>query len=269
MEDVLAKTGAKKKTNATNSPGGCKRTRQTNIQNVKVDSNTVAEIVTQVVEAVQPMIINIVQAAVTASTEQVLKRWDEKLTEQRKEMEAANNKVKKEVQCQKFELDKLEQYGRRENIKIFGVPSSAEENTNDIVVKVASNMGVNISDEDISISHRLPSSRSDRPKPIIVKFVRRNVKTELMKKKKVLREKEETKDIYIEEDLTPMRSKIVRELRNDKENVIRVWTIEGRIHCLVREENKESRKVINSPEDLLKIGWSVEKLKNIGVYSDI
>ena len=77
------------------------------------------------------------------------------------------------------------------------------------MVHVAKLVGVNIKKTDISVCHRLPSRRGK--KPLIVKFVRRETMLEIMRNKKKLKEGEH--QIYINDDLTPLRSKISAKLR--------------------------------------------------------
>jgi hypothetical protein len=82
---------------------------------------------------------------------------------------------------------------------------SIKENTDNIVIKVANLIGVKIKNEDISVSHRLQTSKSykgrnkDMP-PIIVKFTRRNIKESLYKARTLLKGFS-TKDLgYVGED---------------------------------------------------------------------
>lgn len=63
--------------------------------------------------------------------------------------------TKNENDVLKTTLDDLEQYGRRECVEIRGVPFVVDENTNKIVIKQASKLGISISEADISIRHRL------------------------------------------------------------------------------------------------------------------
>ena len=60
------------------------------------------------------------------------------------------NQSKIEVQ-----LEELDQYGRRENLEVHGIPWSQNENTNAIVKKVTESLKVKLDDKDISTSHRL------------------------------------------------------------------------------------------------------------------
>ena len=104
----------------------------------------------------------------------------------------------------------MEQYGRRDNIRIFGVPETPEEDPYEKVVQVAAQTGVQIRSEDISVCHRLPARSG--PKPLIVKFVRRQVKSMVMAGKKTLRE--QNSNVYINDDLTPLRSHLAKVLRS-------------------------------------------------------
>ena len=63
-----------------------------------------------------------------------------------------------------------------------------------------------------------------------------------------------------------MRSKLVYELKRD-ESVTRVGTMNGKIMCIQEENGKEMKKVIDSPDDLFKVGWTGEKVAGLGFYS--
>ena len=52
-------------------------------------------------------------------------------------------------------LNNLEQYSRRECIEINGIPCTHKESTDEIVVALAKQIGVYITTNDISVSHRL------------------------------------------------------------------------------------------------------------------
>ena len=66
------------------------------------------------------------------------------------------------TQKTRFDLDRLEQYGRRESIRIHGVEEKSGENTNEIVVELAKDIGVDITEAAILASHRLPGRRVAR-----------------------------------------------------------------------------------------------------------
>ena len=77
-------------------------------------------------------------------------------------------------------IDNLEQYGRRQNLEVAGVPVQDGEDTNALVMVVAKLLDVDIFPGHISTSHRLPKKISQNgnvtcPPPIIVRFTNRDI----------------------------------------------------------------------------------------------
>ena len=70
--------------------------------------------------------------------------------------------------------------------------------------------------------------------------------------------------MYINDDLTTLRNKFVMELKKD-DNIKQVWTIEGRIFCIQMDQGREVKRVVDSPEDLFKVGWSEQRVAEMGV----
>ena len=132
-------------------------------------------------------------------------------------------------QDQLDKMDDLEQYTRRTNLRIYGIPEAGEqpEDTDQLTIDFAkSELGVEISPEDISRSHRV-GKRSSKPRPIIVRLVRHNTKVEILRKRRQL--KKNKWPYNIQEDLTKTRRDILKYLRNDiDEGIIdKVWTADG------------------------------------------
>ena len=99
------------------------------------------------------------------------------------------DQINKRLSQTEKELEQLAQYGRLENLEIHGVPMTENENTKQIVMKVAEELKVRLTENDISTSHRLFSStqlqrsqnqnsenQSNAPLPIIVRFSNRDKK---------------------------------------------------------------------------------------------
>ena len=80
----------------------------------KVDGVTIGDIVSQVVLAIQPLLIKVVTSAVTTATRQLMNDMATKTAERKAELDG----LKKEIQLQKYELDRLEQYSHCESIRI-------------------------------------------------------------------------------------------------------------------------------------------------------
>ena len=87
---------------------------------------------------------------------------------------------------------------------------------NDIIEKVAGDMGVDITESDVSVSHRIDMKTGTKPRPIIAKFVRRDTKTAIMRSKRNLKGLDGYKSVFVNDDLTTIQSKLVYELRRDE-----------------------------------------------------
>ena len=83
-------------------------------------------------------------------------------------------------------IDDMQQYLRRDCLEITGIPTVPDENTTGLVIELASAIGVNLDDKDISIAHRLPESRKVKDR-LIVKFTRRVKRDEVYKKRSILK----------------------------------------------------------------------------------
>lgn len=234
--------------------GGESRTKR-----VGGEAAMISEIVAQVLTTIQPIIMQSVMTAVAAAMKDLMKELQKPLENLRRTESASNQGTALEG------IDRLEQYGRRDNVRIYGLEETKNENTTEKVVELAADMGVAISVNDISVSHRLPQAgkqAAGKAKPIIVKFVRRSTKQLMMRHKKELRKKANRRNVYVEEDLTPLRSRMARSLRANPA-IKTVWSIDGRIFAIMKKDGKEEKVIIDSAQDLRKVGWTAEEIKNI------
>lgn len=98
---------------------------------------------------------------------------------------------------------------------------------------------------------------------MIVRFVHRKKRNAVVKNKKELKKKQ--KKIYINEDLTPLRSTLLK-MTKEQAAVRNVSTRDGRI--LAWLVDKERPVEINTPDDLFKVGidspdWKRLKLDHL------
>ena len=223
-----------------------------------------------------------------AVVEQVKQEKDKEMSELKTEFKNEIAELKNELRVCRNEVDSLANYNRRENVKIEGVEFEEGEDTNKIVKEIAKHAGIEITDADISTSHRLGSSKNDSAPPlpglpapkkkipsIIFRASRRDIKIKLFEARKNLATNSNCPDKYksvaIYEDVTPLCSRIMYELRNrqkgDSKEFRYVWSRGGRIFCRTPEEVLMSRvpkpHVINKPEDLTNVGFSPEEIENI------
>ena len=126
------------------------------------------------------------------------------------------------------EVDDLEQYTRRTNVRIYGVAEQPEENTDNIAVDFfKSELNVDVASNDISRSHRVGKKSGAKPRPIIVRFTKHNTKVAVMSRRRVLKERK--RPFNLQEDLTINRREILKYLNKDIEEgiVSKVWTVDG------------------------------------------
>jgi len=184
------------------------------------------------------------------------------------------NTLQNTVNQTRKDLDDLQQYVRRECLEIRGIPVAKDEDTNEIVRKVCDLVDVKVNDMDISVSHRLPSRKPSSPsyanavqnkiddEPIIVKFVRRDVRDKFYQARTKLRSKT-TRDlgitrhrdqkIFISESLTRRNKDLMKECVKKKKdlNYKFLWSKYGKI--LMRKDSSSPVFTITSYDDLAKI----------------
>ena len=133
-------------------------------------------------------------------------------------------------------LDKAEQYSRSSCLRISGVAATPEEVTDDIVISIASECGVDLSPKDIDRSHRLPTRQAatgsnPRPAVIIVKFLSYRSRTSVLSAKSRLKDNNTYKGVYINKDLTRYRAGLLRSARHlvKSAKATSAWSRDGRI----------------------------------------
>ena len=198
--------------------------------------------------------------------------WDE-MNKLNKMMESHN----KMIQQVAWKTEHNEQYTRRENIRVFGIPEHEYENTTELVVGLANSIGVQLSMNDISVSHRLGAPRrAERgphtPRPIIARFVRREKRDEMLRKRNKLVHtrsdelQEGEFNVYIYDDLTQSRSSIRKTLLS-LPNTVRVGSVNGKVlYTYKNEQGNEKTVLIGNTIDLVyKLGWSLDRLNSLGL----
>lgn len=158
--------------------------------------------------------------------------------------EMVSNNMRKLSAAEK-KIDQLEQYSRKNNLRLFGIPEANSENTDNLIVNLCKEkLGIDINKEDIDRSHRVGSDNKTT-RAILVKFVSYRVKNDVYRKKKLLKGSK----IVIKEDITKHRMELYQKAV-DKYGQRMVWTSDGKIVVLF-----ENRKYyIQEEQDLLSIG---------------
>ncbi|KAL8557873.1 hypothetical protein ACOMHN_063937 [Nucella lapillus] len=141
-------------------------------------------------------------------------------------------RLEKKVKEGKEMRNNLEQYTRKDNIKIINLQGDKPRETSDetekrVVDFLHSQLGLTtITSDHISIAHRVGPYRQSQNRPIIVKFISRKTKVSVMKNKRNLKGQK----IYINEDLTKLNAQRLAELKK-RIGVLSAWSFEGSLYC--------------------------------------
>ena len=141
--------------------------------------------------------------------------------------------------------DDLEQYGRRWNLLIHGIPETDNEDCeNKVRVLCDQKLKVTISPGAIQRAHRLGSKKTERSRPIIVRFTDYKVKQTVYKQKRQLK----GTGLLITENLTPSRQALYKQVR-ECQSIAASWTNDGNIYVLHNTKICQITRI----EDLVKL----------------
>ena len=196
-----------------------------------------------------PDIIVLISTAVAAQVSDRLKKEITGLRNQLLEKD-------REIMFLRDEVDDLQQYSRRNCLRISPIPETTGESTDAIVKQVAASVGVTLTDEAIDRSHRVGKRASGDQtfdRPILVKLTSYRHKEALMKARRGLNKVDAAKlfpnadwpslptpssavgkaapvrKIFVNDDLTRTRAKVAaraRQLKREKK-IDDTWTRDG------------------------------------------
>ena len=125
-------------------------------------------------------------------------------------------------------VDAVEQYSRRNSIRVLGVPCVSANETEKAVLELINNgSGLSILPDHVDRCHPVGRERNGR-RDIIVKFTSYRFRREVLSKRKEFRES----GISVVEDLTSKRYKLLKSARAHL-GAREVWVSEGRVYCRV------------------------------------
>ena len=91
------------------------------------------------------------------------------------------NVLENKVLTLESEHNSLEQYGRRNNIQITGIPNNVpDQNLEEKVVDILNEISVDVSPKDIEACHRVGVSKNNSKKTIVRFINRKHAKKELL-----------------------------------------------------------------------------------------
>lgn len=175
------------------------------------------------------------------------------LREQMSSLEATNSNLLQEnealttrVATLEKQVEQGEQYSRRNNLRISGMKedTGSAENTDDMLMKIASDIGSGIQLVDVDRSHRVgdPRKARSRPREIIVKFATYRSRQNFYKRRTSLKDNG-YEGVFVNEDLTKFRSNLLYEARKlyKSEHLKGAWSADGNI--LVKDNTDDIHRI--------------------------
>jgi hypothetical protein len=180
-------------------------------------------------------------------------------------LQTENKCLKAKVTDLTIKLEDLQQYSRANTVEIHGVPVSANEDTLQKTIEVGRALNMVIMKDMIDICHRLPVPRnkntSDRVPGIIVRFVRRYDKEELLQKRKIKRNLtcaslglQSNSPIYVNQSLAPGRRTLFNMAKKfQKDSGCKYLWIDRASNIKLRMRDKSAVHIIACEDDLNKL----------------
>jgi len=174
---------------------------------------------------------------------------------------AKNSLLSLEVQSLKERVRSLEQYTRKNNIEISGIPSTPNENVMEIVKDLGSSLGLEVDESQINAAHRIPSYNKERSPALIVQFQKKCQKDLILTKYKEARTLTAKQvnpmfpeqRVYIGDHMSPENKQFLAKLKQKCNEIgyTYAWFKEGKFFARKNPGDKCNR--INSINDIDKL----------------
>ena len=169
----------------------------------------------------------------------------------RKKVDFLENKI---INLEKNE-NLLEQYGRRNNLEITGIPDNvSHSDLENKVVGILNSIDVKVTSADIEACHRMGKSKNNSKKTI-VRFVNRKFSKQALYNRKRLATVDKSPiglsnaNIFVNENLTVINNKIAffcRGLKRDGK-IMKTYTFDGIVH-ICKTNTSKTKKVLHLNE---------------------
>ena len=233
-----------------------------------MDPNDIVRIATELRALMLPSVTEAVKEAVKDATTPLQAQINDLKTDLN-DIKAENTTLKtkvdeleKTVAKNVINIDSLEQYSRRNTLRISGIPEDPVESTDVKVLELAADLNVNLFSHDIDRSHCVGKPLPGKTRDVIVKFTRYNARRMLYEVRKDLRYVENRDKIFINEDLTKLRSQLLYDARvlARTDYLKAAYSSDGKLFVCDKEDN---RHIINTDDDLKEFGDVTEAKKKL------
>ena len=188
--------------------------------------------------------------AFNAALEEIIKPLNKEIVSLQSEVKMLKSKLSEAS----AKANDNEQYSRRNNIRIFGLPETEGEDCYDLVLKLCQNdLEINVARDELDRAHRVGKPKDSRdgqtlppPHAMIVKLAGYSAKMKFFRARRKLGPKK----IFINEDLTKENHKLLLHVKKQCPEGVSVYSVDGTI--MVRTSDRVYR--IKRKEDLEKYG---------------
>ena len=179
------------------------------------------------------------------------------LMESNKKLQKRVENLENQIKNQQYEIDANNQYHRRNNLEIHGIPNNVnDEDLEDKVIQILDNIDVKVSKMEIEACHRLPPTRSSSNKKTIVRFVSRKKTEQSIKSKKKLQDLNmaslnfpQDSKIYLSENLNKFFQKLAWHCRSLKrEKLIHSFKFQHEAFLISINKDEKSKKITSEQQ---------------------
>lgn len=173
-------------------------------------------------------------------------------------LQSENVILKKEISFLQRKVDDAEQANNNNCLEIIGLPEDKNENVEEAVISIGQSLGITLTNNAIDYCHRVRYNPNyNGPRPLVVRFIRRADKEQLLCARKVKRDfstrhmgRQDDFLIFIRERLTNSRRLLFKSVRQKAKdlNYKYVWTKRGNI--FIRKADNSQIMAIKSTDDL-------------------
>lgn len=166
-----------------------------------------------------------------------IRRYESEVTQMQEKVSTLETEITsqaKEIKDLHVKINVGEQYSRRLNLEIQGIPFTPGEDLCKVLLEVAQKSNIEYCRADVQVAHRLPT-RSDRTPAILVRFASINAKDKWIKARKFARDASEIgslpKGVFFNDNLTSRNKELLWKAKvRAKERGYRfVWVKNGKI----------------------------------------